>query len=139
MTVHENMYREAQIKAKADLTNEGFKGLILINGAGAIALGTLLQALIGKPEVAGLLPWVLAGIAFCAIGVACAGSSFWIRYDQWQLEVDKGQYRSENPKWRLAWRMARISLAMFVLGLFLAVIGGFVTFTLKPTLSCIAT
>jgi hypothetical protein len=135
MTEKEATLREAQFQAKAELTNQGFKGLLAINGGAAIALGALLQALIGKAEAAPLLPYVLVGIGCCVAGVAFAGATFWLRYDQWQLEVDKGLYRGKNPKWRTVWAFARVSLACFGLGLAIAVIGGFMTLSFKASLA----
>jgi len=136
--IEESLWKE-QFQAKTELTNQGFKGLLVINGGAAIALGALLQALIGKPEAAPLLPYVLVGIGCCVAGVAFAGATFWLRYDQWQLEVDQKLYRENNPKWRKVWKLARVSLACFGLGLAVAIIGGFLTLSFKmPLAACLS-
>ena len=56
--------------SKERYINEGAKGLILVNGAGAAALLAFLQALWGKDGAAALAEWVLYGTAVLATGVA---------------------------------------------------------------------
>ena len=43
---------EAEYNAKATIEGQGYKGLGIINGGAAVALGALLQAIINKPEAA---------------------------------------------------------------------------------------
>ncbi len=54
---------------KNQILMEGMKGLFLINGGGAVALATWLQAVWEKPWAAPMLPWLLCAMAAFAFGV----------------------------------------------------------------------
>lgn len=58
---------------RAQVLNEGMKGLLLINGGGAIALATWLQAVWGESWAAPMLSWQLYGIACFAMGIFIGG------------------------------------------------------------------
>jgi hypothetical protein len=71
---------DKRTEQRAQMLLEGLTGLVLINGAGAAALATFLQAVWDKPDAAGLRIWLLQGIAWLAVGVALAAVSFFPRY-----------------------------------------------------------
>jgi len=54
---------------RAHILNEGMKGLLLMNGGGAVALATWLQAVWGQPWAAPMLRWQVYGMAVFAFGV----------------------------------------------------------------------
>ncbi len=115
---------EAKYKAKGETTENGVKGLVLINGGAAVALGALLQAIVSKPEAAPLLHYVLVGILLNVLGVAVASIIFWVRYMQQRLEARTCQFMERNAWWWLLWLAALLSVVLFVGGLGYAVFGG---------------
>lgn len=115
---------EAKFKAKVEATENGIKGLVLINGGAAVALGALLQAIVSKPEAAPLLHYVLWGISFNVLGVAIASAIFWLRYMQQRLEARTNKFMEANGWWRGVWVAALFSIIFFVLGLGYVVYGG---------------
>jgi len=125
-------YWEAKFKSKSDFTDNGIKGLILINGGAAVALGAFLQAIISKPEAAGLIPFVLAGVGLNALGVASAGLIFWLRYMQSRYEDKKNQFTRKNPWWWAAWSTSLVSILLFVFGIGTVVVGGFTQLKSDP-------
>lgn len=62
------------------MVGEGAKGLILINGGGAVALAAFLQAIWDKTRVDPLRSAILTGITWLVIGTAIASTSFFLRY-----------------------------------------------------------
>src|SRR5215470_14208359 len=62
------------------LLSETARGLALINGGGAIALGAFLQAMWDKPNAEYFKHSVLVGIAWMAAGVVLASAQFFLRY-----------------------------------------------------------
>ena len=114
----EVVYRE-----KSEGIRQGIKGLALINGGAAVALGALLQALIGKSDALALIPYVLWGIALTTLGVAAASIIFWVGYRQNIYEQKHGKFREANPWWHAYWILAGMSVALFVVGLMCVVIG----------------
>lgn len=115
---------EAKYKSKADVTENGIKGLVLINGGSAAGLATLFQALISKEEAQSMIPFVLFGILFTVLGVATGSIVFWLRYQQGQLETQQKLFLQDNYWWRWVWRTCFISLSCFVVGLGVVVYGG---------------
>jgi hypothetical protein len=110
------------MKVRAEITNQGIRGLLLINGGGAAALLAFLQA-IWKEEPA-LAEHVVAAIAWLAGGVAVAGISFFLRYHTSLSMANHGRDSRRYKTWRFvsvaSWY---ISLAAFVLGLYWIVSG----------------
>ncbi len=119
-------YWEAKFRSKSDFTENGVKGLILINGGSAIALGAFLQAIIQKPEAALLIRFVLAGLALNALGVAIAAAIFWLRYMQSLYEDRKHGLTRDNPWWWAAWGTSLLSVVLFVCAIGTVVVGGFI-------------
>ena len=124
---------EAKYEAKSELEAQGFKGLLLINSGAAIALATLFQSLISKPEAAAFLPWILAGIASNTIGVVSAAIIFWVRYMQGKYETEHGKFLWENPWWRWHWYLGAVSVACFVVAMGLVTYAGFTKLKLSSS------
>jgi len=98
------------------LLSETARGLALINGGGAIALGAFLQAMWDKPNAEYFKHSVIVGIAWMAAGVVCALAQFFLRYKAF----DTG-----TGSWRLAHHVAvGLALGCFVIGTWNAVSGG---------------
>ena len=65
-------------RQRAEMTIQGIRGLLLINGGGAAALLAFLQAIWNEhPALAG---HIVTAIAWLAFGVAVAGLAFFLRY-----------------------------------------------------------
>jgi hypothetical protein len=64
--------------ARAEITNQGVRWLLTINGGGAIALLAFLQAIWEKNQL--LAKYVVAGIAIFSIGVLLAAFINFLRY-----------------------------------------------------------
>jgi hypothetical protein len=96
---------------------------MLINGGAAVALAAFLQAVIDKKPA--IIPWILTGIAFNVVGVACAAALFVAQYNQGMYERKHGKYLWKNPWWKLRWSLVLASLTCFIAGLMLVVVGGF--------------
>ena len=106
---------------RAAALQESAKGLALINGGAAVALGALLGQLWDKAPA--IRPWVLSGILFLVAGVAFASVLPYLRY---RNTFDSRSFRlGESPWWRWHHRCTVASVATFVVGMVLAVIGGF--------------
>ncbi len=54
---------------RAQILNEGMKGLFLMNGGGAVALATWLQAVWGQEWAAPMIRWQVYGMAVFALGI----------------------------------------------------------------------
>ena len=118
---HENTLRES----KERYINEGAKGLIWMNGAGAAVLLALLQAIWGKPGAAAFSNWILFGIGCLVIGVALAASIFMFRH----LAYVKGAHNKKHSLYKSThWIVPGLSIAAFVVGAALTVAGGFMYF-----------
>lgn len=116
---------ETEYNTKAAIEAQGYKGLGLINGGAAVALGALLQAVINKPEAVSVVPFILSGIVFNIAGITAASIIFWVRYNQWVYEKQYDKFMKDNPWWAWRWYLAGISLLCFVVGMGVAVWGGF--------------
>jgi len=104
---------------------EGFKGLALINGGAATALGAFLQAIWDKPSAAPLRLWILLGITFLIIGTAFAATTFLVRYKAF-FHINT-ESPPQNPWWWANWVVMGLSVFFFVMGMGLAVFGGFLS------------
>jgi hypothetical protein len=109
-------------EAKERFLLEGQKVFIAINGLGAAALLTFLQAIWNISTAESLRAWVLFGIVAFAIGVAIAAATFPVR----QYALNEKAFTKEHWLFRLAyWYMPGSAIIAFLLGLFLPVIGAF--------------
>ena len=116
-----NILRES----KERYINEGAKGLIWMNGAGAVALLALLQAIWGKPGAAAFSTWILFGTGCLLFGVALAASIFMLRHRAYVIGAHNGKY----PLYRWThWYVPGFSIAAFVVGAALTVAGGLMHF-----------
>ena len=109
--------------SKEHYIHEGAKGLILMNGAGAVALLALLQAIWGKPGAAAFSKFILAGTGCMLVGVALAASIFMFRHHA----LEKQAFDSTNPLFRRAyWYVPCSSIGAFIIGAVCVVYGGIV-------------
>lgn len=121
----EETARNTLRQSKEQYINEGAKGLILINGAGAVALLALLQAIWGKPGTAAFSEWILYGISGLLIGVAIAASIFMFRHRAFA----KGALDDKRPLYQLAhWYVPGLSIFAFLIGVGCVVYGGLAHF-----------
>ena len=111
----------AQIRGQ--LLLEGFKGLMLINAGGAAALAAFLQAIWDKPTAAPMRAWLLSGIALLLLGTAVAAATFVTRY--MAFFHPKSSTPRSNPWWWAMQTLLGLSLLLFLVGMGLAVAGGF--------------
>lgn len=106
------------------ILNEGSKGLVLINGGGAVALAAFLQAIWDKDAAAPMRLWVLVGICWLLVGTALAALIFVTRY------LGSFDDRNIQPNAKRWWRSQMVltiaSVLFFLIGMGFAVAGGFV-------------
>lgn len=60
------------VEIRAAIDTENVKGLLLINGGGAVALLALLPTVLGKPEYTPLTKSILWGLLSCQVGLLSA-------------------------------------------------------------------
>jgi hypothetical protein len=101
---------------------EGTKGLLLINGGGAVALAAFLQAVWDKAFA--LRPWLLWAIAVLTAGVAFASATFFARYLHGLSPKSVKPFQS--AWWWVSVALMAGAVLAFVVGMCLAVVGGFV-------------
>jgi hypothetical protein len=111
-------------QTRNQILTEGFKGLVLINGGGAGALAVFLQAILDKPVAAGMMWYLLIGIASLLVGTALAAILFLARYLSFFHPNTNILIR--NPWWWTTIVLVMLSLACFLFGMGAAVWGGFV-------------
>lgn len=114
---------------RAQMLNEGTKGLFIMNGGGAIALATWLQAVWDKPWASPMLCWQLWGMAAFAAGIAVAAVIPIARY----LGSLHGNTLTplKNPWWWVYIVANVSSILLFAVGSSLVVGGGFAALSLK--------
>lgn len=124
-------------ESRARLLTEGVKGLLLINGGGAVALLAFLQSVWGKdPALAGL---ILQGLGWMAFGLMLAACVPFLRFVQSHLHDPNrkeqgygGSRRSFMPLFRDACLAS--SLMAFVFAALLLVVQGS-NLTMEPSLA----
>jgi hypothetical protein len=109
-------------RQRAEITTQGIRGLLLINGGGAAALLAFLQAIWDKDSA--LAAYVVTAIAWLGFGIFVAGLSFFLRYHTslaWQ-GLGRDHWRS---RWLSRTSVASwyVSLVAFVIGLYWIVSG----------------
>ncbi len=111
------------------ILNEGFKGLVLINGGGAAALAAFLQAIWDKPTAAAVGVYLLIGIALLLLGTALAAILFLARYLSFFHR--NTNVLTRNPWWWTTIVLVLLSLACFLFGMGTAVTGVLATLLQK--------
>ena len=109
--------------AKSAILVEGTKGLFLVNGGGAVALATWLQAVWDKPWAAPMLSWHLWAMAAFAFGVFLGAFVPLWRYLAF-LHPDTLKPR-RNPWWWAHVIFTMLSILSFAGASTLVVKGGF--------------
>ena len=108
---------------RSQMLNEGTKGLFIMNGGGAIALATWLQAIWDKPWASPMLCWQLWGMAAFAAGIGVAVAVPLARY---LGSLHKNTHTPRKNPWWWAYIVATIfSILSFAVGSGLVVRGGF--------------
>lgn len=107
-------------RQRDELGKEGVRGILLINGGGAVALLAFLQAIWSKDVR--LAEYVVHGISLLAFGVFLAGLASFLRYHS-SFNFQQGKLR----RW-LWFRRAYIgcwysSLLCFLIGIAIVVVG----------------
>ena len=109
-------------EVKNQILSEGIKGLFLINGGGAVALATWLQAVWDKPWAAPMLAWQLYAIGTYALGVFFGAFSPLARY---LVFLHKNTLTpQENPWWWTHIVVTVLSILCFAIASGLVVRGG---------------
>lgn len=110
----------ADTATRSVIQNEASKILALINGGGAAALATLLQAIWGEwgPEPRGM---VITGIWFLLIGLAAVPVTLVLRYINGLLPQSFRPFL--NPLWYLIILSYAVSMAFFIWGMWWAMNG----------------
>ena len=116
-------------QVRNQILNEGFKGLVLINGGGAAALALFLQAIWDKPSAAAMREYLLIGIGSLLLGTAFAAILFLARYVS--FFHPNTNIPTRNPWWWTTIVLVLLSLACFLFGMGTAVNGGFVALLRK--------
>ena len=113
--------------SRAALLTEGFKGLLLVNGGGAVALLAFLQAIWSTDKV--LAKTVLVGIGFMSLGLAVALLVPFFRYHHSHLaqKKERKEKYSERKRKFFFWAYVisqYVSIIFFILGTtYLVVVG----------------
>jgi hypothetical protein len=109
------------MRVRAEITTQGIRGLLLINGGGAAALLAFLQAVWNQdPRLAN---YVVTAIAWLAAGVSIAGVSFFLRYhtsfafDKLKVTKKVSHYKAWKAWSHVSVASWYVSLAMFIVGL----------------------
>ena len=110
-------------EVKNELFIENIKGLFLMNGGGAVALATWLQAVWEKEWSRPMLEWHLWGMGSFGFGVFAAGISFVARF--LAFYHPKKNTPLKNPVWWVQVVMSALSIIAFGVAVFLVVKGGF--------------
>lgn len=115
---------ETRYRSRSAIADGGIKGLALINGVGAVALLAFFQSTISNADAVDLLPFIMIGIAFHALGLASASIVFAARYMQSRREDDQGGQLKQDLWGWATWALCLASVAFFVIGVGAVVYGG---------------
>lgn len=111
-------------QTRAQILNEGSKGLTLINGGGAAALAAFLQAIWDKTNAAPMRWWILFGMMWLIAGTAISAIIFITRY--LGSFHEKTTQPLSNPWWWAQIVFAVLGFLCFLVGMSMAVVGGFI-------------
>jgi len=122
---------QARDAATSRIVEGGYRSLLWLNGVGALAMGAFFAIAIPMPEAEDLLPFLVAAVALHTLGLALAAALAWLRYMKRRCEDQRGRLGARNPWW---WAVGAVSFAsalLFLLGVALAVYGGFTSLDLQ--------
>ena len=114
---------------RAVIDSEAVKGLFLVNGGGAIAILAFLQAMWGRPDAPGLIPWILAGLALLMIGLLLAlvvnpiRHTCALKWEGWFTYRDKNQMKEGESLSKKFRRLSYASIACFGLAIATVIVG----------------
>jgi hypothetical protein len=106
---------------RAEMLLEATKGLVLINGSGAVALATWLQSVWEKPWAVSMLWWRVSAMMVFGIGVGLAGIVPYVRYLA-SLNPNSTTPK-KNPYWWIHLFVSLISSSCFAIAVMLIAIG----------------
>jgi hypothetical protein len=135
------------METRSKMDQEGIRGLLVINGGGAVALLALFQALLDKPGTEAFRAPVLWGLACFLLGMVAAVVHNRLAREcslEWEIaDSSSPQGFSEGcPRRWIAWLSPRpepcvccfsqaamwLSLGLFIVGGGVVLVGGFRTF-----------
>ena len=114
--------------ARAEITNQGVRGLITINGGGAVALLAFLQAIWNKAP--GLAKYVVIGIGVFSFGVFIAGFINFFRYHT-SFAFQSGNTKKYNLFRYAAFFLQYASLICFATAMAIVVVGAWYQLSVK--------
>lgn len=104
------------------MAEQGLKALLLLNGAGAVALLAFLQAIWIKEAMLALVPWIVTAILSLVLGAATAGAVHFLRYIASMTYQKEGAVEGRKMTW--VHGLATIaSFVFFLLGMGIVVRG----------------
>lgn len=106
-------------QTRSEILNEAFKGLLLVNGGGAVATATLVQAEWGKGWPPDALRFAIYAIIPPLVGIGFALVAMVLRY--FNSLRGAPSKRPPNPWWAAILTLQFASIASFVVGMLLAV------------------
>ena len=123
------------IDLRAQIDTETFKGLMLVNGGGAVALLALLNPVISRPEEHLFGYWIMAGIALMALGAGLAVvHNYYRRQCSLAYENNEprgfsmfGQPLREPRVCKTGWNCLIASVLCFFAAATVVTVGGFLT------------
>jgi len=114
---------EALMQQRNQAMTESVKGLFIMNGGGAAALLALLQAIGTDQRV--FATFIVAGLFFLVVGLACAGIVQWFRFRA--SEAHQGTDTMAHERYYRRYTGCTIgSIIAFITGAMIVVIGALV-------------
>lgn len=108
-------------EVRSEILNESTRSLLLINGGGAIAVATWLQAVWSENWAASMLRPQVVGVAFLLAGVLLAALCPFLRYLSFFHPKTATPFK--NPIWWLNAGATVLSLGSFLVGMAFVVLG----------------
>jgi hypothetical protein len=108
-------------EVRSEILNESTRSLLLINGGGAVAVATWLQAVWSETWAASMLQSQVVGIAVLLVGVLFAAACPFVRYLSFLHPKTVTPFK--NPIWWVNAGATVLSLASFIAGMAFVVCG----------------
>ena len=102
-------------EVRSEVLNESTRSLLLINGGGAVAVATWLQAVWSEPWASSMLQPQVLGIGFLLAGVVFAAVCPFLRYLSFFHRNTTKPLK--NPIWWLQALATALSVAAFIVGM----------------------
>lgn len=108
-------------EVRSEILNESTRSLLLVNGGGAVAVATWLQAVWSEPWAASMLRPLVVGVGVLLAGVLFAALCPFVRYLSFLHPKTATPFR--NPVWWVNAGATVLSLASFLVGMAFVVCG----------------